>query len=109
MMGQPMRTAPERVSERMVYRELGLLGHQLENMPKCRAIFEWYTESYPESWARKLVWAYRKLMQTGEHFCWSDLRALSGVKKKNVAAAMPYLRKHSDDKTIAQIKELVND
>ena len=40
---------PERVSERLVYREMGLLGHQLENMPRCRAIFERYTESYPES------------------------------------------------------------
>ncbi len=42
---------PERVSERLVYREMGLLGHQLENMTKCKAIFERYTESYPESWA----------------------------------------------------------
>lgn len=94
---------PERVSERMVYRELELLGHQLENMPKCRAIFERYTESYPESWARKLVWAYRKLEGKGVPFYWSDLRELSGVKKKNVAAAMPYLRKYLGD----QIEDIV--
>ena len=31
---------PERVSERLVYRKMGLLGHQLENMPRCKAIFE---------------------------------------------------------------------
>ena len=88
---------PERVSERMVYRELGLLGHQLENLPKCRAIFERYTESYPESWARKLVWAYRKIEETGQPFYWSDIRKLSGVKKKNVAVAIQYMRKYSDD------------
>ncbi len=44
---------PERVSERLVYRELGLLGQQLQNMPKCKAIFERYTEPYPENWARE--------------------------------------------------------
>ena len=27
-------------------------------MPKSRAVLDKYTESYPESWARKLVWAY---------------------------------------------------
>ena len=40
---------PERVSERLVYREMNLLGHQLENMPRCKAIFEQYTETYPEN------------------------------------------------------------
>ena len=39
---------PERVSERLVYKEIGLLCHQLENMPKCKNIFLSYTESYPE-------------------------------------------------------------
>lgn len=52
---------PERVSEKLIYRELDLLGYQLENLPRCKAIFEKYAESYPENWARKVVWAYRKL------------------------------------------------
>ncbi len=56
---------PERVSERLVYREMKLLGHQLENLPRCKAIFEKYTESYPESWARKIIWAYQKLKKLG--------------------------------------------
>lgn len=46
---------PERISERLVYREMGLLAHQLENMPRCKAIFEQYKESYLESWARKIA------------------------------------------------------
>ena len=73
---------PERVSERLVYREMNLQGHQLENMPKCKTIFERYTESYPESWARKIIWAYQKLMEEGDPFCWTDIRKMSGVKKK---------------------------
>ena len=52
---------PERVSERLVYREMDLSAHRLENMPKCRVIFEKYTESYPENYARKIIWAYKKL------------------------------------------------
>ncbi|MDE7185049.1 MAG: TniQ family protein [Lachnospiraceae bacterium] len=97
---------PERVSERLVYREMNLQGHQLENMPKCKAIFERYTESYPESWARKIIWAYQKLKEEGELFYWSDIRKLSGVKKKNIQLVIPYLMKHTDASMANQIMEL---
>ena len=98
---------PERVSEKLVYREMGLLGHQLENMPRCKAIMERYAESYPESWARKIIWAYQKLEAEGKPFYWTDIRKISGVKKKNFKAVVPYLMKHADDVTVSKIMELV--
>ena len=98
---------PERVSEKLVYREMNLLGHQLENMPRCKAIFERYTESYPESWARKIIWAYKKLKESGKVFYWSDIREISGVKKKNIQATIPYLMKHTDADIVNQIMELI--
>ena len=98
---------PERLSERQVYRELGLLGHQLENMPMCRAIFDRYTESYPESWARKIIWAYQRLQKDGRPFYWSDIRKLSGVKKAHIQEIMPYLSFHTDAATAAAIAKLV--
>jgi len=98
---------PERVSERLVYREMGLLGHQLENMPRCNEIFQRYTESYPESWARKIIWAYQKLQCKGVPFYWSDIRVLSGVKKKNFQETIPYLAKHTDADTVSHIVALV--
>jgi len=98
---------PERVSERLVYREMGLLGHQLENMPKCKAIFERYKEPYPESWARKIIWAYQKLKENGEPFYWSDIRKISGVKKKNFQSVVPYLTKHTNSDMADQIIKLI--
>ena len=86
---------------------MNLLGHQLENMPKCKAIFEKYTESYPETWARKIIWAYRKLEEEGKPFCWTDIRRISGVKKKNFQAVVPYLMKYTDVDTVSQIVALV--
>lgn len=94
---------PERVSERLVYRELGLSGHQLDNMPRCRAIFERYTESYPESWARKIIWAYKKLKESEEAFCWTDIRKISGVKKKNLQLTIPYLVEYAEEDIVNQI------
>ena len=98
---------PERVSEKLVYREMGLLGHQLENMPRCKAVMEKYAESYPESWARKIIWAYQKLEEEGRLFCWTDIRKISGVKKKNLQLVIPYLMKYTDDEIVEKIIELI--
>lgn len=92
---------PERVSEQLIYRELDLSAHRLENLPKCRAIFERHTESYEENWARRIVWAYHKLKaeRKDKPFYWSDIRQLSGVKKHNIEKVIPLIWKYTDKKT----------
>ena len=100
---------PERVSERRIYRELGLAAHSLEHLPKCRLILEKHTESYEENWARRIVWAYRKLKaeRKDKPFYWSDIRVLSGVKKHNVEKTIPLIQKYVDKKTITGIVRLL--
>lgn len=101
---------PERVSEKIIYRELGLPGHRLEILPRCKAIFERYTEPYEETWARRIIWAYKRLKveSNGKPFYWSDIRVISGVRKKNIEKVIPYLRKHTShamaEKIIAMVK-----
>ena len=99
---------PERVSEKLVYRELGLLQHQLENMPKCRAIMEQYTESYHECWARRILWAYKQLLKEGR-VRWVDIRVLAGVKKEKMAVVKPYLWKHGDEEIVREILLIAGD
>lgn len=53
-------------------------------MPRCWDIFEKYTESYPKSWMRKIIWEYQKFKEEDMPFCWTDIRNISGVKKKNI-------------------------
>lgn len=101
---------PDRVSEKRIYRELGLLQHRLEVMPKCRAIMEQYSESYEECWARRLIWAYNKLIneKNSKPFYWVDMRKISGVKKSNVDKVIPYLPKHTDKKTAEHIIRIID-
>ncbi len=95
---------PDRVSERLIYREMNFHKHRLEKLPMCKAIFEQYTEPYEETWARRIIWAYNKLKcQKGGLICWSDIRNLSGVKRENIDAILPYVRKHADEKTFNDI------
>lgn len=100
---------PKRVSERTIYRELDLSAYRLENLPKCRAVFERYTESYEESWARRIIWAYHKLKTERKDmpFYWSDIRILSGVKKYNIEKVFPFIWKYTDRKTGKIIIQLI--
>jgi len=61
---------------------MGWNWQRLSLLPKCREVCRQYTETYPQFWARRLVWAYDSLKQTKESIYWSDLRKLSGVKKE---------------------------
>lgn len=99
---------PERVSEKLVYRQFQLEDHRLEQMPKCRAILENYSETYEENWCRKLIWAYHKLKAETDIFYWSDIRNISGVKKKNIDKVIPYLHKHTDRTTANTIIKMIN-
>lgn len=101
---------PERVSEKIIYRELGLSKNRFDNMPKCRRIFEKYTESYAENYARRIIWAYQKLKRdkADTPVYWSDIRELAGVKKKNFQSTIPYLQKHTDKATIEEIIALAS-
>ena len=82
-------------------------GHRLENLPKCRAIFDKYTETYEENWARRIVWGYAKLKAENTPFYWSDIRKLTGVKKENMEKVIPFIRNHTDKKTAEAIVEMI--
>ena len=104
-----MNGRPDRVSEKMVCRELGLLGHQLENLPKSSAVLKRYAEPYGSAWARRIIWAYDKLLVECREkpFYWSDIRRLSGVKKSNLDKIKPFLPKFTTLEKTAAIIELI--
>ena len=101
---------PDRVSEKMVCRELGLLGHQIENLPKCAAILKRYEEPYGSAWARRIIWAYDKLLEERREkpFYWSDIRTLAGVKKSNLDKIKPFLLRFTTPEKTAAIIALID-
>ena len=100
---------PERVSERLIYQKLNLSAHKLEKLPQCRAVLARYSESYEESWARRIIWAYQKLKADSQNdpVFWSDLRDLSGVKKHNIEKVLPFLKNLSDTTTYNAILKIL--
>lgn len=100
---------PERVSERLIYRELELNGHRLENMPLCRKVMQRYAESYEEHWARRLVWTYHNLKKERgtAPFYWSDMREISGVRKRNIDRIIPLIKNYADADTTKTIINMI--
>lgn len=49
-------------SRAIIYEDAKLLGY-----------FGKYTDSHPESWARKIIWAYQKLKEDGMLFYLTDI------------------------------------
>lgn len=99
---------PSRLSERKVYRELGLNAHALENLPLCKSIMERYYEPYESAWARRLIWAYRRLQseKCDSPIYWTDIRQLSGVKAHNLARVLPLLTAYTDNATAEAITSI---
>lgn len=89
---------PDKVTERLLKKYTGLTVHRLENMPKCCEILRGYKETYDENWARRMVWAYKKLKaeRKGGPVFWTDIRKLAGVKKHKVSDSYQYLERYSN-------------
>ena len=100
---------PERVSERLIYQKLNLSAHRLEKLPQCRAVLARYSESYEESWARRIIWSYQKLKAKCPNtpVFWSDIRNLAGVKRQNIEKVMPFLANHTDKTTYNAILRII--
>lgn len=100
---------PERISEKMIYRNFGLRKDNFKNLPKCKTIIEKYEESCEENYARRIVWAYQKLIDENKEkqIYWSDIRELSGVKKKNLEFAIPHLKKYAKNDIVTSILKLI--
>lgn len=97
---------PERVSERMIYEFLNVTAYGFKNMPQCMRVYEKYAESYEQSWLRKIAWAYEKLKQERgkQPIYWTDLRKLSGVKKKSLERMMRNL----DECMVVKVSEIIS-
>lgn len=96
---------PEKVMIKKVCEKADIQIHHIKHMTKCLNAIGKYQESYPELWARRLVWAYNILeSEKGEeNFYWIELQKLSGVVKANFNQIKPCLEIFTDQNTINKI------
>lgn len=98
---------PGKVTEKFVYAMLRIKKHQIEYMPRCKAILERYSESYPEFWARKLAWGYKLLKQDQDIIFWTDLRNVVGINKKHIDEIVPHLGRYLETDQVEEVMRII--
>lgn len=66
-----------------------------------------YNESYPEYWARELVWSYNKLKEDKAYISKNKITKQISIRKEQPVRAIPYISKYTDKKTAEAIKSLL--
>lgn len=101
---------PGFISEKMVCKKLKVSPNGLKKMPMCYSVYSRYKESYEENWARRITWAYKKLLQEKEtnkiYSC--DIRKLSGVKEINFAKTYKYWDRYISNQEIIALKNILS-
>lgn len=98
---------PEKVTKKLICKIVGIKEHRFENMPKCKALLQKYSESYAELWARQLVWCYSMLLENKETICWTKMRKITNIKKENFNKIKLYLKKYTNDCVAREIEKIV--
>ena len=98
---------PGKVTEKFVYAMLRIKKHQIEYMPKCKAVLDRYSESYPEFWARKLAWGYKVLKQNQDIIFWTDLKNAVGINKKHIDEIIPYLGRYLEADQVEAVMRII--
>lgn len=66
-----------------------------------------YDESYPEYWARELVWSYNKLKEDKAYISQNKITKQTSIFKDQFIRAIPHISKYTDKETAEAIEALL--
>lgn len=98
---------PQNVSVAGIERELELTNGSLKKMPLCKAYIESHRLAQAELWAKKVVWAAKKVIADGDSFNWKHIRNYTNMRSKNFQQCKPYLDRYANEELAQHIKEIL--
>lgn len=98
---------PVKISSYWVCRQLGITSKQMDKLPLCKAEIEKYSESQEHYWAREVLWAIKKIDDSGIDLCWRRVRELINIRKVNCESCMSILKELTDTVTYERIRQLL--
>ena len=97
---------PRRVTDRAVCQLMRWPDKRLDLLPLCKAEVRRFYESMPQYWAREIVWAYRKLVDSKAKPNWRGIRDLTNIRRCDFLVAQSFLGHFTDAETCVKIKAL---
>lgn len=98
---------PQRISIYSVETYTGISAYTLIKFPEYYNKIKKYEESYPEFWARRVIWAYKRIDKKSNNMCLLRLTEVGKIQKNQLEKALPYLTKYTDEETAERIKQLI--
>lgn len=96
---------PRRVTEYGIGKRIGFPQKAFNYLPLCMSEIKKYEESYPEYWAREVVWAVEHINK--EHITLTDIILKTNIRDYQFVRCLPYLCKYTNEETADMIRQLV--
>lgn len=98
---------PKKITMTGIERDAGLPEGSLRKMPKCKAEINNHSISQEQLWAKKVVWAVKKIQTEGQILNWKHIRNLTNMRNENFQECKPYLEKYANAEMAERIKGLL--
>lgn len=82
---------PVKITKFLVAEQLEISQKSFERLKRCTDYVNSFEETREEFWAREIIWAITKIEKEGSELYYTAVRRLLNVKRKHIAAALPFI------------------
>lgn len=82
---------PVKITKFLVAEQLEIPPKSFERLKRCTDYVNSFEETREEFWAREIIWAITKIEKEGSELYYTAVRRLLNVKRKHIAAALPFI------------------
>lgn len=82
---------PVKITKFLVAEQLEIPPKSFERLKRCTDYVNSFEETQEEFWAREIIWAIKKIEKEGSELYYTAVRRLLNVKRKHIAAALPFI------------------
>ena len=82
---------PVRITKFLVATKLSISSRSFNRLRHCANYVKQFEETQEEFWAREIIWAITKIEKEGSELYYTAVRRLLNVKRKQIAAALPFI------------------
>ena len=98
---------PRRVTIFGVEQKMGFYQKKFNKLPLCKAEIEKYQESYPEYWARKVVWAEKRVRSSSNNLNITNISKLTSIKKPQLLQCVDFIDKYTCKEIAEEIRIII--
>jgi len=98
---------PVKISIATVERMLNMYKGQISYyMPLCRDEIMRHIESQEQYWAREVVWAAKRVIDTRSDLTWTKILRLTNIRRVDFIRCLPYVKDYADSQVADLIERL---